>query len=158
MSEAIGALPVLRVCSCISAAPGLFEEAERAVQEALRQTFRPELLGRLDEVVIFRPLSPGAVREIARRKLSTLGDRLKEQGISLEVTEGALELLVREGYDYHYGARPLARAIRRHVESPLAKLIVDGQVSQGGTVRLEARGDELALVPLEEREEAQARG
>ncbi|RLE27304.1 ATP-dependent Clp protease ATP-binding subunit, partial [Candidatus Acetothermia bacterium] len=135
-----------------------FEEAERAVRESLRQAFRPELLGRLDEVVIFRPLSPGAVREIARRKLSALGERLKEQGIALEVTEGVLELLVREGYDYHYGARPLARALRRQVESPLAKLIVDGQVSEGDTVRLEARGDELALVLLKEREEAQARG
>ena len=135
-----------------------FEEAERAVQEALRQTFRPELLGRLDEVVIFRPLSPGAVREIARRKLAALGERLSEQGISLEVSEGALELLVREGYDYHYGARPLARAIRQRVESPLARLIVSGEVGAGDMVRVEASGDEIVLVPLKQGEKAQARG
>ncbi|HAF69934.1 MAG: ATPase AAA-2 domain protein [Acetothermia bacterium 64_32] len=124
-----------------------FEEAERNVREALRQRFRPEFLGRLDEVVVFRPLGPGAVREIARRKLSALAERLSERGIRLEVTEEALELLVREGYDYHYGARPMARAIRRHVESPLAKLIVDGEVKEGDTVRVGARGDELVLVP-----------
>ena len=135
-----------------------FEEAERNVREALRQRFRPEFLGRLDEVVVFRPRGPEAVREIARRKLSALGERLSEQGIRLEVSDEALDLLVREGYDYHYGARPMARAIRHHVESPLAKLIVDGQVQEGDTVRVEARGDEIVLVPLKEREEAQARG
>jgi len=123
-----------------------FEEAERGVREALRQRFRPEFLGRLDEVVVFRPLGPDAVREIARRKLSALGERLKEQGIALEVTEEALELLVREGYDYHYGARPLARAIRQRVESPLAKLIVEGQVAKGDTVKVEAGADEIVLV------------
>ena len=135
-----------------------FEEAERNVREALRQRFRPEFLGRLDEIVVFRPLGPEAVREIAKRKLSALGERLSEQGIRLEVSDEALDLLVREGYDYHYGARPMARAIRHHVESPLAKLIVDGQVQEGDTVRVEARGDEIVLVPLKEREEAQARG
>jgi len=109
-------------------------------------------------VVVFRPLGPEAVREIAKRKLSTLGERLSEQGIRLEVSDEALDLLVREGYDYHYGARPMARAIRHHVESPLAKLIVDGQVQEGDTVHVEARGDEIVLVPLKEREEAQARG
>ena len=122
-----------------------FEEAERNVQEALRQRFRPEFLGRLDEVVVFRPLGPEAVREIARRKLSALGERLSEQGIRLEVSGEALDLLVREGYDYHYGARPMARAIRHHVESPLAKLIVDGQVQEGDTVVLEAQGEKLIL-------------
>ena len=135
-----------------------FEEAERQVREALRQRFRPEFLGRLDEVVIFRPLSPQAVREIARRKLAALGERLAEQGIALEVSEEALELLVREGYDYHYGARPLARAIRQRVESPLAKLIVVGILAAGDTVRLSAAGDEIVLVPLKEAEKAQARG
>ncbi|MBC7097828.1 AAA family ATPase [Candidatus Bipolaricaulota bacterium] len=124
-----------------------FEEAERNVREALRQRFRPEFLGRLDEVVVFRPLGPEAVREIARRKLSALAERLSEQGIRLEVTDQALELLVREGYDYHYGARPMARAIRRRVESPLARLLVDGEVKEGDVVRVEARGEELLLVP-----------
>lgn len=124
-----------------------FEEAERNVREALRQTFRPELLGRLDEVVIFRPLSPAAVREIARRKLAALGKRLEEQGIRLEVSEEALELLVREGYDYHYGARPMERAIRRWVETPLAKMIVDGEVEEGDVVQVKAEGDGLSLVP-----------
>lgn len=135
-----------------------FEEAERAVREALRRTFRPELLGRLDEVVIFRPLSPQAVREIARRKLAALGERLSERGIALEVSGEALELLVREGYDYHYGARPLARAIRRWVESPLARLIVNGEVAAGDTVRVEGQGEGIVLVPLKEGAEAQARG
>jgi len=135
-----------------------FEEAERNVREALRQRFRPEFLGRLDEVVVFRPLGPEAVREIAKRKLSALGERLSEQGIRLEVSDEALELLVREGYDYHYGARPMARAIRQRVESPLAKLIVEGKIGEDDTVRVDAEGDLIVLRSLKEREEAQARG
>ena len=135
-----------------------FEEAERNVREALRQRFRPEFLGRLDEIVVFRPLGPEAVREIAKRKLSALGERLSEQGIRLEVSDEALDLLVREGYDYHYGARPMARAIRQRVESPLAKLIVEGKIGEGDTVQVDAKGDLIVLRPLKEREEAQARG
>ncbi|MGC9529864.1 MAG: ATP-dependent Clp protease ATP-binding subunit [Candidatus Bipolaricaulaceae bacterium] len=133
-----------------------FEAAEREVRQALRRTFRPELLGRLDEVVVFRPLPPQAVREIARRKIALLGRRLAEHGVGLEVTEPALEWLVRQGYDAHYGARPMERTIRRQVESPLARMLVEGQLAAGARVQVNATPDGIAIVPLGERQEAQA--
>ncbi len=132
-----------------------FEEARRNVMEALRHAFRPEFLGRLDEIVVFRPLGPQAVREIARRKLAALAGRLKEQGISLRATEAAWEALVREGYDYHYGARPMEQTVRRRVESPLARMIVAGELRPGDEAVLDVVDGELVIT---RRAPAAARG
>ncbi len=124
-----------------------YEEAKRMVQETLRHTFRPEFLGRLDEVVVFRQLSPQIVRQIAELKLDILRQRLAEQGITLEHTPEALDLLAKEGYDVHYGARPLERTIRHQVENPLSTMLVGGKIREGGHVRLEADEDKLLLKP-----------
>ncbi|MFO8034421.1 MAG: AAA family ATPase [Candidatus Bipolaricaulota bacterium] len=124
-----------------------YEEAKGLVQETLRHTFRPELLGRLDEVVVFRNLSPQVVRRIAELKLDVLRQRLAEQSITLEHTPEALELLVKEGYDVHYGARPLERTIRHQVENPLATMLVRGEISEGDHVLLETEDSRLVLTP-----------
>ncbi len=122
-----------------------FEEAERQVRETLRRTFRPELLGRLDEVIVFRALAPDTVSQIAARKLATLAARLAEQEIELSWTEAALETLVREGYDYHYGARPMERTIRHRVENPLATMLVRGELKAGSRVTVDAPDGTLTL-------------
>jgi len=124
-----------------------YEEARRMVQETLRHMFRPEFLGRLDEVVVFRQLSPAIVRQIAELKLDILRQRLTEQGITLEHTPEALDLLAKEGYDVHYGARPLERTIRHQVENPLSTMLVSGRLGAGDHVQLEAREGKLLLTP-----------
>ncbi len=124
-----------------------YDEAKQRVQESLRRTFRPELLGRLDEVVVFGSLSPQVVRQIAELKLDILRQRLAEQDITLESTSQALDLLAKEGYDVHYGARPLERTIRHRVENPLATMLVRGEICEGGRVLLDAAGSELVLKP-----------
>ncbi len=122
-----------------------FEEAERLVRESLRQTFRPELLGRLDEIVVFRRLDPHMVKEIASIKLDILRKRLAEQDITLEHTPQALDLLAKEGYDVHYGARPLERTIRHQVENPLATMLVRGEIKEGDRVHLDVQSGQLEL-------------
>src|SRR4028118_939386 len=104
------------------------------VNEELKQYFRPEFINRLDEIIVFRQLSKDEVKQIAVIMLNEVFGRLREQGITLEVTERFKDRLVEEGYDPSYGARPLRRAITRLLEDCLAEEILSGRVSQGDTV------------------------
>ena len=118
---------------------------EEAVMEALRKTFRPEFLNRVDETILFRPLEQKEMEEVARRMLARLSRRMGELGIALEVEEGAVSLLAKKGYDPKYGARPLRRAIRSAVEDPLAEEILHGALSAGDTAVLASEGEELRI-------------
>ncbi len=108
------------------------------VREELRKAFRPEFLNRIDETIIFHPLSEGAIERIVDLKVAELNERLAEQEIALSLTSEAKRVLVKEGYDPHYGARPLARAIKRLVENPLASKIVASEISEGDSVIVDA--------------------
>ena len=101
------------------------------VNEELKQYFRPEFLNRLDEIIVFRQLNRDEVKEIADIMLKEVFGRLKEQGITLEVTERFKDRLVTEGYNPSYGARPLRRAIMRLLEDSLAEEILSGSVKNG---------------------------
>jgi len=103
------------------------------VNEELKQYFRPEFLNRLDEIIVFRQLSKDEVKQIADIMLKEVFNRLKEQGITLEVTEAFKDRLVQEGYNPSYGARPLRRAIMRLLEDSLAEEILSGRVQTGDT-------------------------
>ena len=118
---------------------------EEAVMEALRKTFRPEFLNRVDETILFRPLEQKEMEEVARRMLGKLSRRMGELGIALEVEEKAVSLLAKKGYDPKYGARPLRRAIRTAVEDPLAEEILHGRISAGDTAVLASEGEELRI-------------
>jgi ATP-dependent Clp protease ATP-binding subunit ClpB len=109
----------------------------------LRDRFRPEFLNRVDEVVTFEALTRDQLAEIVELQLARLRGRLAERRIELEVTDDAKELLAEEGWDPAYGARPLKRAIQRLVENPLALRLLEGDVAEGDTVRVEARDGEL---------------
>jgi ATP-dependent Clp protease ATP-binding subunit ClpB len=111
----------------------------------LRDRFRPEFLNRVDEVVTFEALSREQLSEIVELQLARLRERLAERRISLEVTDAAKELLAEEGWDPAYGARPLKRAIQQLVENPLALRLLEGDFSEGDTVRAEALDDELVF-------------
>ena len=101
------------------------EAVEARVQQALRATFRPEFLNRIDETVIFHRLSQDDLRAVVALQLARLDARLAERGLELEVTPEATELIAREGDDPAYGARPLKRAIQRLVENPLARILLE---------------------------------
>ncbi len=129
----------------------LREEAKERVLTELRRHFRPEFLNRLDDTVLFRPLTPDETGEIVGLLLEEVRERLAGHDLDLEMTPEARALLAREGYDPVYGARPLRRLIQKEVETALARRIVQGAVPEGSTVRVETERDRLVfkVVPRE---------
>ena len=122
--------------------PSLSEEEKReGVMNAVRASFKPEFINRLDETVIFDPLSPEDLSGIVDLLVESMADRLKDRRISLNVTEGARGWLTRRGYDPAYGARPLRRLIQREIGDRLAKLLLSGEVEDGDTVTVDVTDD-----------------
>ena len=108
---------------------------------AVRASFKPEFINRLDETVIFDPLSLEDLSGIVDLLVESMADRLKDRRISLNVTEGARGWLTRRGYDPAYGARPLRRLIQREIGDRLAKLLLSGEVEDGDTVTVDVTDD-----------------
>ena len=106
--------------------------------EELRERFRPEFINRIDEIVVFEPLTREQLTEIVDLQLARLRERLAERRIELEVTDAAKEALAEAGWDPAYGARPLKRAIQRLLENPLALELLEGRFSEGDTVQVDA--------------------
>jgi ATP-dependent Clp protease ATP-binding subunit ClpB len=115
-----------------------FDAAREQVMQLLRQSFRPEFLNRIDDVVIFRPLGEAQLEHIVDLRLADLRKLLEPRKITLELTPGARHQLLLTGYDRQYGARPLKRAIQRLIQDPLAIKILDGEVLHGDHVRIDA--------------------
>jgi len=111
-----------------------FEKAKERVLEELRYHFRPEFLNRIDEVIVFKPLTMRELFQIIDLLVAGINKRLAERNISIELTERAKEHLVRLGYDPAYGARPLKRTLQKHLETPLANLIIKGEIKDGQRV------------------------
>ncbi|HIP72349.1 MAG TPA: ATP-dependent chaperone ClpB, partial [Anaerolineae bacterium] len=121
---------------------------ENRVLETLRQQFRPEFLNRVDEIVIFHRLGREQLREIAQIQLGHLRRLLAERGISIELTNGALDVLIEEGYDPAYGARPLKRVIQRRIVDPLALQLIQGEITDGDHVVVDAVNGELTFTAV----------
>jgi ATP-dependent Clp protease ATP-binding subunit ClpB len=121
------------------------QDKQRAVMDAVRHNFRPEFLNRVDEIIIFKPLSREQIKEIVNIQLERLRKRLAERRITLQLTPAAMELIANEGYDPVYGARPLKRVIQRRLQDPLAMAILDGQFHEGDTVVVDVDRGELAM-------------
>jgi ATP-dependent Clp protease ATP-binding subunit ClpB len=113
--------------------------------EQMREHFRPEFLNRIDEIVVFEPLSKEQLADIAELQLQRLRARLAERKLSLELTDAAKEVLADAGWDPAYGARPLKRALQRLVENPLAQRLLEGEFSEGDTIRVDAQNGELVF-------------
>ncbi len=127
-------------------ADGHVDPAARAqVLMALKQHFRPEFLNRVDDTVVFSPLTQAVVADVAKLFLSELKQRLAEQDVGLNMSEAAVDWLAREGYDPVYGARPLKRFIQEHLETPLARLLIAGDVPGGGVIMADMQGEELVI-------------
>jgi ATP-dependent Clp protease ATP-binding subunit ClpB len=123
------------------------ESRKEAVLGVVRQTFKPEFLNRLDEVVIFDPLSTEDLTQIVELQVHALANRLSDRRITLEVTDAAKEWLALTGYDPSYGARPLRRLVQKEIGDRLARALLSGEVRDGGTVKvdLDAEADTLVL-------------
>jgi ATP-dependent Clp protease ATP-binding subunit ClpB len=122
----------------------------------LRERFRPEFLNRIDEIVVFEPLTREQLGEIVELQLQRLRERLAERGLGLELTDAAKEVLAEAGWDPTYGARPLKRALQRLVENPLALQLLEGEFAEGDTVRVDAKDGELVFEKALAREAAAA--
>ncbi len=122
-----------------------WEQAETKVMELLRQAFKPEFLNRVDDIIIFRPLSHEDIGKIVDIQIKRVERLLADRKITIEVTPAAKQLVVAEGYDPVYGARPLKRAIQRLLQNPLAVAVLEGEYTEGDRVRVDRAKDGNAL-------------
>jgi ATP-dependent Clp protease ATP-binding subunit ClpB len=122
-----------------------FDEVREAVLAVLRDHFRPEFLNRVDDIIVFKPLTQEQLGAIIDIQLARLQKRLDERKIVLDVTPAARKLLIERGWDPVYGARPLKRAIQRLVQDPLALLLLEGKFSDGDVVVVDPKGGELTF-------------
>ena len=133
------------------------EESKRlraSVDDALKRAFRPEFLNRIDEIIVFDALSKDQIHEIVDLMIVEVEERLEEHGVTIELTGAAKDWLADEGYDSQYGARPLRRAIQRHIENPLSKLILAQEFSEGSHIIADAGDDGLIFNKTESPREA----
>ncbi len=122
-----------------------YEEMQKRVMEAMRSSFRPEFLNRIDEVIIFHSLKKAQLRAIVKLQVQRLEQRLAERKMSLKLAEAALDFLAEVGYDPVYGARPLKRAIQRELETQIAKAILRGEFKNGDTIFVDVENERLSF-------------
>lgn len=125
---------------------GIEEEIKDQVFKELRGHFRPEFLNRVDDIVLFKPLTKQEIVEIVDKMVHQLQVRLTEQNIVLNVTEAAKEFIADQGYDPVYGARPLKRFIQKHLETKIARKIIAGTVELKEGITIDHDHDELVLI------------
>ena len=123
-----------------------WEQAETKVMELLRQAFKPEFLNRVDDIIIFRPLTQEDIARIVDIQIKRVEKMLADRKLTIEITPAARQLIVAVGYDPVYGARPLKRAIQRLLQNPLAMAVLEGQYSEGDKIRVDRSKDGNSLV------------
>ena len=122
-----------------------FKEAKKSVMDAVKRHFRPEFLNRIDEMIVFQPLTEEDLQQIVSILMSDVTKRLKERELQLEITAEAMQLLVKEGSDFTMGARPLKRAIQRLIEDPVSDLILKGDATEGKTIKADVKDNEIVV-------------
>jgi ATP-dependent Clp protease ATP-binding subunit ClpB len=121
------------------------EDARQKVMAELRAHFRPEFLNRVDDIVLFRPLTLAELKRIVDLQLDLLRSRLAERNIEISLSEAAKEYIAREGYDPVYGARPLKRFLQRRIETPLSRKLIAGEITDGSHITVELKAGELVF-------------
>jgi ATP-dependent Clp protease ATP-binding subunit ClpB len=124
------------------------EDVRKNVMAELRAHFRPEFLNRVDDIVLFRPLTLAELKRIIDLQLNLLRTRLSERNIEIHLTDPAKEYIAREAYDPVYGARPLKRFIQRQVETPLSRKLIAGEITDGSHITVEFKAGELLFTSL----------
>ena len=122
-------------------------EAKEQVSALLKSTFRPEFLNRLDDIVTFTPLTRDSVKKIIGLLLEKLNSRLERQNLHLKVTDAAKDVIIDGGYDVTFGARPLKRFIESHIETPVARIILSGNLDEGDVIVVDAENGSLKIAP-----------
>ena len=131
-----------------------FDELKEELMGVLGQRFRPELLNRIDDIIVFTALDKGQLTQITQLLLDRVGRRVHAQGVELEVTDAAVEYLAEAGYDPQFGARPLRRAIQRMVENRLSEMVLGGELEPGQRVRIDVRDGRLEFEVIAADDEA----
>ncbi|MGZ6652221.1 MAG: AAA family ATPase, partial [Solirubrobacteraceae bacterium] len=142
MTSNIGSLHLL---DGVTDAGEIRADARDRVMGELRAHFRPEFLNRVDEIVLFKPLTLGEIERIVELQIADVRDRLAGRRLGLELTEAACVLIAREGYDPVYGARPLRRFIQREVETRIGRALIAGEIPDGATITVDADEDKLVV-------------
>lgn len=124
------------------------DDIKNKVMNVLKSRFKPEFLNRVDDIIMFKPLSEIGIKKIIDIFLGDVGKRLKEKNIEIEVTDEAKIIMAREGYDIVYGARPLKRYIQNSLENRLARMIIKGELNYGAKVRIHGVDDEILIIPV----------
>ncbi|MBT4073420.1 MAG: AAA domain-containing protein, partial [Chloroflexi bacterium] len=124
------------------------EKLRSDIEEAMKRAFRPEFLNRIDDIIVFDPLTEDQLGQVVRLISNDVDERLKQMGVTLELDDRALAWIVKEGADPEYGARPLRRAIQRFVENPLSKRILGGEFVEGDHVRVSLGDDGLEFTAV----------
>jgi len=144
MTSNLGAEHMLRVAAKKSS-PAEIEQAKEKTMAVIRRTLRPELLNRLDDVIVFNPLSGDVLRQVVRLQLKDVLRRLEELDMALELTDEAVDLVLQESHDPELGARPIKRWLERHLVSRLSHMILSGELPEGSAVTVGVRGKELDI-------------
>ncbi|MGZ4385756.1 MAG: NDP-hexose 4-ketoreductase, partial [Gaiellaceae bacterium] len=116
-----------------------YDEMKSRVTSELKRVFRPELLNRIDEVIVFHKLDRDEIKQIIDLLLKRLREQMAEHKVTIELTDAAKDMLVGVGYDPAMGARPLRRAIQRHIEDPLADFVLGAELMEGGTLLVDRK-------------------
>lgn len=130
-------------------------QAHDKIEKALKSTFRPEFLNRIDEIIMFSPLTLENMHFIVDLQMKEVQARMKEHGLNVNLTQAGREWLAAEGFDSAFGARPLKRALQKHVESPLSVHLLSGEYKEGATIYVDVAEDQKSLVFLSEEEKAE---
>jgi ATP-dependent Clp protease ATP-binding subunit ClpB len=128
-----------------SGAFGDTEEVRDRIRDGLKQFFRPEFLNRLDETIVFEPLTPTVIRTIADVQIDLVRKRLNQKGITLVMSDIALDLVAKEGYDPHYGARPLKRVIQNRILNRIAEFILEQKIKDGAAIAIDVKNNNLTF-------------
>jgi ATP-dependent Clp protease ATP-binding subunit ClpB len=126
-----------------------WEDRESAVQDLVRQAFKPEFVNRLDDIVVFAPLSTGDLGQIVSLYVDRLAARLADRRLELAVTPDARSWLAERGFDPIYGARPLRRLMQHEIDDKLARALLAGEIADGDTVKVDFKGDGLVVSRME---------
>ena len=123
-----------------------YDKMQKELKQDLKKTFNPEFLNRLSETVVFRPLELENIVSILDVQLNVLNEQLIQQGLTLDVTPEAKKWLAEKGFDSHFGARPLKRAIQKHLEDILSDEMLKGRFTSGGLIEVSLQDDGLVFV------------
>jgi ATP-dependent Clp protease ATP-binding subunit ClpC len=122
-----------------------YEKIREKILDETKRVFKPEFLNRLNELVIFKSLGREDMKAIVELELRNVSNRLKDQGLVFDFSEAAKTFLIEKGYDVKYGARPLRRAIERHLEDSLAEAILGGEIKAGEVIQVDVQDDQLSF-------------